>query len=56
MKSLKLTTLILIGLFTVFAYAQKRPNNHKIVFQFTNAIDTLQQKAFANQLNNLTNH
>ncbi|QZK90647.1 DsrE family protein [Flavobacterium sp. CHNK8] len=56
MKNLKLTTLILIGLFTVFTSAQKRPNNHKIVFQFTNAIDTLQQKAFANQLNNLTNH
>ncbi len=56
MKNLKLTTLILIGLFTVFAYAQKKTNNHKIVFQFTNAIDTLQQKAFANQLNNLTNH
>lgn len=56
MKNLKLTTLILLGLFTVSTYAQKRPNNHKIVFQFTNAIDTLQQKAFANQLKNLTDH
>ncbi|RBN49423.1 DsrE family protein [Flavobacterium psychrolimnae] len=56
MKNLKLTALILLGLFTVSAFAQKRPNNHKIVFQFTNAIDTLQQKAFANQLKNLTDH
>jgi len=56
MQNLKLTTLIFLGLFTVSAFAQKRPNNHKIVFQFTNAIDTLQQKAFANQLKNLTDH
>ncbi|RYJ51291.1 hypothetical protein DR871_012735 [Flavobacterium petrolei] len=56
MKNLKLTTLILLGLFTVSTFAQKRPKNHKIVFQFTNAIDTLQQKAFANQLKNLTDH
>lgn len=56
MKSLKLITLILIGLFTVSMFAQKRPNKHKIVFQFTNANDTLQQKAFANQLKNLTDH
>ena len=56
MKNLKLTTIILIGLFTVSAFAQKKPNNHKIVFQFTNAVDTLQQKAFANQLKNLTDH
>ncbi|MBG6111000.1 intracellular sulfur oxidation DsrE/DsrF family protein [Flavobacterium sp. CG_23.5] len=56
MKNLKLITLILIGLFTVSTFAQKRPNKHKVVFQFTNANDTLQQKAFANQLKNLTDH
>lgn len=56
MKNLKLITLILIGLFTVSTFAQKRPKKHKIVFQFTNANDTLQQKAFANQLKNLTDH
>jgi intracellular sulfur oxidation DsrE/DsrF family protein len=34
----------------------KRQDKHKIVFQFTNANDTIQQKAFTNQLNNLTTH
>jgi uncharacterized protein len=29
---------------------------HKIVFQFTNANDTLQQKAFTRQLNNLMDY
>lgn len=36
------------------AKAQKK--RHKVVFQFTNAHDTLQQKAFTNQLKNLTAH
>ena len=56
MKSLKLMILLLIGLTTFSAIAQKKPNNHKIVFQFTNASDTLQQKAIINQLTNLTTH
>lgn len=54
MRNLKL--IVLIGFFAVSAFAQKRANHHKIVFQFTNAVDTLQQKAFINQLNNLTAH
>ena len=37
-----------------FVFAQKK--QHKIVFQFTNANDTLQQKAFTKQLQNLTAH
>jgi len=41
---------------SIGALAQKKPNNHKIVFQFTNANDTLQQKAIVNQLTNLTTH
>lgn len=56
MKIIKLTTLFLIALCTVSAVAQSKPNNHKIVFQFTNANDTIQQKAFAKQLKNLTDH
>jgi uncharacterized protein len=32
---------------------QKGSKKHRVVFQFTNANDTLQQKAFTNQLNNL---
>jgi intracellular sulfur oxidation DsrE/DsrF family protein len=56
MKILKLTTLFLIALCTVSAVAQSKPSNHKVVFQFTNANDTIQQKAFANQLKNLTDH
>lgn len=56
MKIIKLTTLFLIALCTVSAVAQSKPNNHKIVFQFTNDNDTIQQKAFAKQLKNLTDH
>jgi intracellular sulfur oxidation DsrE/DsrF family protein len=56
MKTLKLMIFLLIGLTTFSAIAQKKPNNHKIVFQFTNASDTLQQKAIINQLTNLTAH
>jgi intracellular sulfur oxidation DsrE/DsrF family protein len=56
MKTLKLMILLLIGFTTFSAIAQKKPNNHKIVFQFTNASDTLQQKAIINQLTNLTTH
>lgn len=41
-------------LFALPLTAQRK--QHKIVFQFTNATDTLQQKAFTNQLNNLTAH
>lgn len=51
--------IILATLFSLFAlsnFAQKKADKHKIVFQFTNAQDTLQQKAFAKQLQNITQH
>jgi intracellular sulfur oxidation DsrE/DsrF family protein len=41
---------------SVNSFAQTKPKDHKIVFQFTNANDTLQQKAFVKQLENLTEH
>jgi intracellular sulfur oxidation DsrE/DsrF family protein len=56
MKNLTILFVLLFGLISIVALAQKKSNNHKIVFQFTNANDTIQQKAFTNQLNNLTAH
>lgn len=51
MKKKILTYIILlVPLFNL--YAQNK-TDHKIVFQFTNAIDTLQQKAFMRQLENI---
>lgn len=40
----------------VNSFAQTEPKDHKIIFQFTNANDTLQQKAFVKQLENITEH
>lgn len=55
--------LILLGvafLFSFYAFAQKQGKlkiqQHNIVFQFTNANDTMQQKAFVNQLENLKDY
>jgi intracellular sulfur oxidation DsrE/DsrF family protein len=48
--------LALICLLSVNSFAQNKPKDHKIVFQFTNANDTLQQKAFVRQLENITEH
>lgn len=48
--------LALICLLSVNSFAQNKPKDHKIVFQFTNANDTLQQKAFVKQLENITAH
>ncbi len=48
--------LALICLLSLNSFAQNKPKDHKIVFQFTNAIDTLQQKAFVKQLENITAH
>lgn len=45
---------LLIMFLQVGAFAQGK--QHKIVFQFTNAHDTLQQKAFVKQLQNLKEH
>ncbi|MFV7234753.1 DsrE family protein [Flavobacterium sp. ZB4R12] len=56
MKNLTLLFVLLFSLISIGALAQKKSNNHKIIFQFTNANDTLQQKAFANQLKNITTH
>lgn len=48
--------LALICLLSVNSFAQSKAKDHKIVFQFTNANDTLQQKAFVKQLENITAH
>ncbi|RDI57439.1 DsrE family protein [Flavobacterium glaciei] len=56
MKNLTLSFILVFSMISIAALAQKKPNNHKIIFQFTNATDTLQQKAIINQLNNLTTH
>jgi intracellular sulfur oxidation DsrE/DsrF family protein len=48
--------IALICLLSINSFAQKKPKTHKIVFQFTNANDTLQQKAFVKQLENLTEY
>jgi intracellular sulfur oxidation DsrE/DsrF family protein len=56
MKNLPILFILVFSMISIGALAQKKPNNHKIVFQFTNANDTLQQKAIVNQLTNLTNH
>jgi intracellular sulfur oxidation DsrE/DsrF family protein len=51
MKIVKSLMLIILIATTTNAIAQKK--QHKIVFQFTNANDSLQQKAFVKQLENL---
>ena len=56
MKNLTILFVFVFSMISIGALAQKKPNKHKIVFQFTNANDTLQQKAIVNQLTNLTNH
>ena len=56
MKNLTLSFILVFSMISIAAFAQKKPNKHKIVFQFTNAADTLQQKAIVNQLKNLTTH
>lgn len=48
--------LALICMISFNSFAQTEPKDHKIVFQFTNANDTLQQKAFVKQLENITEH
>ncbi len=53
MKHLRLLLLVLTLSTSGISFAQKA---HKVVFQFTNANDTMQQKAFTRQLQNLTEH
>ncbi len=55
MKNLLLALLCLLA-FQTQVQAQKKEKPHKIVFQFTNANDTLQQKAFVKQLENLNDY
>jgi intracellular sulfur oxidation DsrE/DsrF family protein len=52
MKKIVLIISLFVLLFSKAIIAQ--PNEHKIIFQFTNAVDTMQQKAFVNQLKNVT--
>ena len=54
MKKFSFLLFVVLLLATQSLLAQSAP--HKIVFQFTNANDTLQQKAFVKQLENLTSH
>jgi intracellular sulfur oxidation DsrE/DsrF family protein len=56
MKQFRIFVLVLIGLFSITSFAQKKAKTHKIVFQFTNANDSLQSKAFVKQLENLTDY
>jgi intracellular sulfur oxidation DsrE/DsrF family protein len=56
MKNLTILFVLVLSMISIVSMAQKKPNKHKIVFQCTNAADTLQQKAIVNQLNNLTAH
>jgi len=54
MKILKLTLLVMLFAWSQQSNAQEK--EHKVVFQFTNANDTLQQKSFVKQLENLTEY
>jgi len=54
MKTLKLVLLTVLFAFSQQIKAQEK--EHKIVFQFTNANDTMQQKSFVKQLENLTEY
>jgi intracellular sulfur oxidation DsrE/DsrF family protein len=56
MKNFPILFILVFSMISIVAMAQKKPNKHKIVFQFTDAADTLQQKAIVNQLKNLTTH
>lgn len=51
MKRKTILVAILLFTFAITLTAQKK--KHNIVFQFTNAVDTLQQKAFVKQLENI---
>jgi intracellular sulfur oxidation DsrE/DsrF family protein len=56
MKNLTAVFIFILSTISIVAIAQKKPDKHKIIFQFTDARDTLQQKAIINQLKNLTAH
>lgn len=51
---MKYTTIFLVLCFVSCSFiASAKKKTHRIIFQFTNANDTLQQKAFVKQLENL---
>ena len=54
MKKINYLLAVLAVCLATTTFAQK--GKHKIVFQFTNANDTMQQKAFTRQLYNLLEH
>ena len=56
MKNLTILFALVFSFISIGVIAQKKSDKHKIIFQFTNANDTLQQKAIVNQLTNLTTH
>lgn len=57
MKQLiRLFALLIFTSSAAIAQTEDNGKGHRIVFQFTNGKDTLQQKAFINQLNNLKEH
>lgn len=55
MKKIILISSVLISILSVIAFTSKKEKQHHIVFQFTNA-DTMQQKAFTKQLQNITDY
>jgi intracellular sulfur oxidation DsrE/DsrF family protein len=55
MKKIILISTVLISLVSIIAFTNKKEKEHRIVFQFTNA-DTIQQKAFTKQLQNITDY
>lgn len=56
MKNRRILFVLVFSMISIISMAQKKPDKHKIIFQFTNGIDTLQQKAIINQLKNMTTH
>ena len=52
----KVILVIVVAMMGILNSAKAQPNQHKIVFQFTNGHDTMQQKAFVKQLQNLSEH
>jgi intracellular sulfur oxidation DsrE/DsrF family protein len=55
MKKIVFTSIVIIFFAVVIAFTNKKEKQHRIVFQFTNA-DSMQQKAFTKQLQNITEH
>ncbi len=54
MKNIIFILSLLFMTLSIQSMAKKK--QHKVIFQFTNANDTMQQKAFVKQLENLSEH